>query len=153
MQSIELLLEAENNKDLLKAIKLYQYLKGDISLLDFLEAQLKRHLTDDQISEIEEEVESIFNKLHFDILDPKNEASTTKVHYEFDIAEIKGLLKQAIKKNKDIEIEYFNLSNDNFKKYKIRPDQISGSMLDAFYYKKNQNKVFRIARIKTVDLL
>lgn len=151
MQEIELLLEGENKEDLYKSIKLYQYLKGDLEILSFLESQMKRHLNDEQISDLDCDLESIFNKLHFNFKDQAEEPRIKgERNYEFDIVEIKNILKDGIKNKNDVEIEYFNASGGNFRKFKVRPDQISGNMLESFDYKKGEERYFKLNRIKNV---
>ncbi|OGJ52343.1 hypothetical protein A2335_04425 [Candidatus Peregrinibacteria bacterium RIFOXYB2_FULL_32_7] len=149
MQSIDLLLETKDLENLYTSIKLFQHIKQNPKILEFLENQIRRQITDEKCAELDDEIESIFNKLNFKSKKETKEISKNLV-YEFDIAEIKVKLKTAIQNRKNVEIEYYSVSLQTFKKLRIRPDQISGTMLDAFDYKSSENKVFKLKRVKSV---
>lgn len=148
-QSIELLIDSSDKEALYKSIKLYQNLEANVETLSFLEKQLRRFVGDERCSELDEEVENIFNELNFKSKKEIKNISNAPV-YEFDINEVKVKLKQAIKEKNNIEIEYFSVSQQTFKKYNLRPDQISSSMLDAYDLDKKGQKVLRLNRIKSI---
>ncbi|KKP39062.1 MAG: hypothetical protein UR28_C0010G0045 [Candidatus Peregrinibacteria bacterium GW2011_GWF2_33_10] len=149
MSPIDLLLETKDLENLYTSIKLFQHIKQNGEILEFLENQIRRQITDEKCAELDDEIENIFNKLNFKSKKEAKEIGGNPV-YEFDIAEIKAKLKTAIQNRKDVEIEYYSGSLQTFKKLRIRPDQISGTMLDAFDYKKGENVVFKLNRIKNI---
>lgn len=67
------------------------------------------------------------------------------------------LLNQAIKDNKTVEINYYSTSQRGFTRRKVKPKNIerrSGTpYLNAFCYLRNDDRIFKIGRIKNIKII
>ena len=67
------------------------------------------------------------------------------------------ILNQAIEDGKTVEINYFSANRGKFTKRKVKPENIerrSGTpYLNAFCYLRNDDRVFKLSRIKDIKLI
>lgn len=67
------------------------------------------------------------------------------------------ILNQAIKNDQAVEIDYYSANQGNFTKRKVKPENIerrNGTpYLNAFCYLRNDDRVFKLSRIKDIKVV
>jgi proteasome accessory factor C len=67
------------------------------------------------------------------------------------------LLEEALEKGKDVHMEYYSASRGEFTERKVKPESIErrGGVpyLNAYCYLRNDGRVFKLGRIKTVKMV
>src|SRR3989344_2734371 len=76
-----------------------------------------------------------------------------KLKYVYDQKEISALLRRAYQNKKKIKIRYYSLSSDEVTWRKVAIYQFDSDFIIAFCYLRNEERVFKTARISQVALL
>lgn len=108
-------------------------------------------LTKDEKEKLKKVLAKSKDKESKDILKKINEEKRN--NYAYDKKEISLLLRNAYKEKKKVKIRYYSLSSDEVKWRKVAIYQFDPDFIIAFCYLRNEERVFKTARISRAAIL
>lgn len=152
--------------NLYRAVKILENGEGllgidiDKDVVEELVLKLKERLPEKMISNINKEIEELIIDAETALEDDINYTSEYDFDREFGPSyptrETMKVLNKAIEDGLCAEIDYYSMSQGKFTKRKIEPESIerrSGrAYLNAFCHLRNEDRVFRVDRIKRIKV-
>lgn len=152
--------------NLYKAVKILENGEGllgidiDKDVVGSLAIKLKQDLSKKTISLINGEIEELIHEAEMGMDDYIDDSSEYDFDREFGpsypTSETMKVLNKAIEDEICVEIDYYSLSQGKFTKRKIEPESIerrsSKAYLNAFCHLRNEDRVFRVDRIKRIEV-
>lgn len=164
-----------NKKELLAAFKAVKILQSgeellgidiDKAVVNTLAEKFQKEIDIKSAKKIGKEVASLIKEAREVIeVNEDNQLSECTEREEFDMdfgpnyaySDTLKILNQAIENNHVVEINYYSANQGKFTKRKVKPEDIERKRgipyLNAFCYLRNDDRVFKLSRIKDITLV